>query len=131
MTEITPPKDPGVQFRESLETVAKAVDGVRSLVVGDPNGLPVASLFPGLETRTSSAMASMILQAGLKVAREMRLPEPMDVLIEGEGWKILVLSIGDGFTLLGLFDGDVNLGLVKFYAKGLRMALHELIEELR
>ncbi|MFQ5838791.1 MAG: roadblock/LC7 domain-containing protein [Thermoplasmata archaeon] len=131
MTKDASAKDPGTQFREILEKVARAVDGVRSLIVGDPDGLPVASLFPEAEAKTATAMASMILLAGQTAAENMELPELKDVLIEGDGWKLVVISIGDGFTLLGQFDGNVNLGLVKFYAKGLRMALQELIDELR
>ncbi len=123
-------RDPGLQFRRILEKVAQSVDGVKSLVVGDPNGLPVASLFPGPDTMTASAMATMILSAGEKASEDLSLPYLQDVLVEGNGWELVVLSLGDGFTLLGLFVGDVNLGLVKFYARGLRKALKELIDEM-
>ena len=120
----------GARLQSILEGLAWRVDGLRAAVVGDPNGLPVASLARGETSLAATAMATMILYAAENVASNLGLAGHKDVLIEGGGWKVLVRSLGGGFTLLGVLDGTVNLGLVRLEIERSTPEMRALLDEL-
>ena len=104
---------PEVRLQQILEALALAIPGSRSLAVGDPNGLPVVSLDRGPNTMAATAMATLAMTAAKNVCVTLGLEHAEDVLIESRGWKVLVRSLGNGFTFLVVLEASVNLGLVK------------------
>lgn len=123
--------NPTEQLQRILERIADEVEGIRTVVVGDRSGLPIASLVQGQATMSATAMATMVLTAARNVATNMGLEELVDVLIEGKAWTIVVRSLGEGFTMLLLVDGDANLGLVKIQTERRANEIREVLEELR
>jgi predicted regulator of Ras-like GTPase activity (Roadblock/LC7/MglB family) len=69
-------------------------------------------------------MATMILYAAENVASNLGLEGHEDVLVEGREWKVLVRSLGEGFTFLGVIGGQASLGL-------LRLEVARFVPELR
>ena len=121
---------PEVRLQQILEALALAIPGSRSLAVGDPNGLPVVSLDRGPNTMAATAMATLAITAAKNVCVTLGLEHAEDVLIESRGWKVLVQSLGNGFTFLVVLEASVNLGLVKIEVERLCKELREVLDEM-
>jgi len=121
---------PEVRLQQILEALALAIPGSRSLAVGDPNGLPVVSLDRGPNTMAATAMATLAMTAAKNVCVTLGLEHAEDVLIESRGWKVLVQSLGNGFTFLVVLEASVNLGLVKIEVERLCKELREVLDEM-
>lgn len=121
---------PEVRLQQVLEVLALAIPGSRSLAVGDPNGLPVVSLDRGPNTMAATAMATLAMSAAKNVCVTLGLERPEDVLIESSGWKVLVRSLGNGFTFLVVLEATVNLGLVKLEVERRCQELREVLDEM-
>lgn len=78
----------------------------------------------------ATAVATLVRSAARNVAINLQLSEMKDVLIAGQGWKVLVQSLGAGFTLIFVLSDEVNLGFVKLLAAKHVPELQELIERL-
>jgi len=97
----------------TLEAMARAIPGLRVVVVGDQNGLPIASRTKGTRSIAATAVATLIVTAAGDLAETLELREFSDVLVEGPTWKVFVRRLRGGFTFMGVLDGAVNLGLVR------------------
>ncbi len=122
---------PEQRLRHVLEAFARDVEGVKSLVVGDPSGLPVASLVRGPKAMATTAMATLLVSAARNVVKSMELSEMRDLLIEGEDWVVFLRYLGEGFTLLGLAGAETNLGLSNIAAVQRAAEIRELLDEIR
>jgi len=96
-----------------LQEMADEIAGVRVLVVGDRNGLPLGAYSKGTRSMAATAVATLIVTAGQDLARTLELKEFSDVLVEGPTWKVFVRLLAGGFTLMGVLEGEVNLGMVR------------------
>jgi len=114
-----------------LDSFAREIEGIRAVVVGDPKGLPVASLVRGPNAMATTAMATLLLSAARNVATSLELAGISDMILEGKGWLILLRPLGENFTLLVLAGEDVNLGLLKLQAERRASEAWQLIEEMR
>jgi len=114
-----------------LDSLSREVEGIRAIVVGDGRGLPVASLVRGKKAMATTAMSTLLMSAAKNVVSSLELTEMKDLLVEGEGWIILLRSLGAGFTLLCLADETTNIGLLKLVADRRSAEVRELLEELR
>jgi len=112
MTLAEPRSAPAERLELVLRRIARQLD-LSAMVVGDRNGLPIASFSRADHSLAATAMATMILYAAENVAANLGLVGQEDVLVEGRGWKVLVRALGDGFTLLAVMEGEVNLGLLR------------------
>ncbi len=121
---------PEIRLQQVLEALALTIPGSRSLAVGDPNGLPVVSLDRGPNTMAATAMATLAMTAAKNVCLTLGLERPEDVLIESSGWKVLVRSLGNGFTFLVVLEASVNLGLVKIEVERGCKELREVLDEM-
>ncbi|HEY5606049.1 MAG TPA: roadblock/LC7 domain-containing protein [Thermoplasmata archaeon] len=104
--------------------------GDETLVVGDRNGLPIVSIHRSPATLAATASATIVLAAARNVASTSALSPLEDVLLEGADYKVLVRSIGNGFTLLAVLVGDVNLGMAKLLMAHQAREIGELLEML-
>ena len=109
---------PALAFRPedldaTLEAMTQAIPGLRVVVVGDQNGLPIASRTKGTRSIAATAVATLIVTAAGDLAETLELREFSDVLVEGPTWKVFVRRLRGGFTFMGVLDGAVNLGLVR------------------
>ena len=127
MTLAVPRSTPSERLERLLRELARHLD-LSAVVVGDPNGLPIASISQGERTLAATAMATMILYAAENVASNLGLEGHKDVLIEGKEWKVLVRSLGQGFTFLGVLEGDVNLGLARREVERLMPEIRALLD---
>ena len=98
--------------------------------MGDRNGLPIVSIHRGPATLAATASATIVLAAARNVAWTSALSPLEDVLLEGADYKVLVRSIGNGFTLLAVLVGDVNLGMGKLLMAHQAREIGELLEML-
>ena len=78
----------------------------------------------------ATAIATMVLAAARNVASNLALSPLEDVLLEGADCKVLVRSIGNGFTLLAVLVGDVNLGMAKLLIAHKAREIGDLLEIL-
>ena len=120
-----------VRLQGVLDSFARDIEGMRAVVVGDPTGLPVASLARGSTAMATTAMATLLMSAARSVVTSLELPGITDLILEGQGWIILVRPLGENFTMLCLAEEDVNLGLLKLQARRRAAEVWELIEEMR
>lgn len=111
--------------------MGRAIRGLRSAVVGDSNGLPVVAIRRGHETLSATAMATLLLSAADRAADTMELRGLRDVLVEGEGWFILVSSLGHGFTLSCIVDGSTDLGLLRAEIRRRAIEIKVVLERIR
>jgi len=130
MTLVAPRSAPSERLERLLRDFARQLD-LSAVVVGDPNGLPIASVNRGERTLAATAMATMILYAAENVAANLGLEGHEDVLVEGRGWKVLVRSLGEGFTFLGVIEGEANLGLFRLEIARVAPEIRTLLEALR
>lgn len=114
----------------NLDLLAGEITSVRALVVGDRSGLPIASSFRSPTSLTTTAMATLALNAATKVTSSLNLPDPEDILIEAGGWRVLVRLLGNGFTLTSVFSSDENLGLVKLAMEARGREIREILDEM-
>jgi len=124
-------KTPEMRLQAKLAQVVRDVEGVSAVAVGDAHGLPIASTIRRGKTMAATAMATLLLRAGGQVMESLDLPTVQDILIEGGTWNVVVMALGEGFTLLVVFPGSANLGLLNIELKRIRPEIHAIIEELR
>lgn len=130
MTLVPPGSTPAQKLERLLRNFARQLD-LSAVVVGDTNGLPVVSVSRGDRTLAATAMATMILYAAENVASNLGLEGHEDVLLEGKDWKVLVRSLGDGFTFLVVIEGQANLGLLRLEVERIIPELRALIAEMK
>jgi predicted regulator of Ras-like GTPase activity (Roadblock/LC7/MglB family) len=118
------------ELQSVLRDLAKELEGTQTLVVGDRNALPIVSNHRGPATLAATASATIVLAAARNVASTSALSPLEDVLLEGADYKVLVRSIGNGFTLLAVLVGDVNLGMAKLLMAHKAREIGELLEML-
>ncbi len=120
---------PDVRLRYVLEPLAIGVKGLRSLVVGDRSGLPIAWVGRGPKTLAATAMATRTLSAAQKVTTALDLPSPEAMRIEAGPWLVLVQSLGSGFTLSSVFPASADVAVTRdATTEGARM-VRELPDE--
>ncbi len=90
---------PDGRLAEILEEISAQVYGVRAIVIGDRNGLPIASSLGGRPSMAATAMATFAMTAAGKITRSLYLPNPEDITIHAGSWNVVILSLGDGCTL--------------------------------
>ncbi len=122
--EQVPVKKPsGRDVEQQLEGVLKELrrraHGIRSTVVADPEGLPMAS---DLDTRFDrgdiAAMSSLITQSADGVFGHLGLESAQVAVIEGREADIAVMDVGEeGASLLVVLEKGASLGLVKLEMK--------------
>ncbi len=118
------------ELQSVLRNLAKELEGTQTLVVGDRNALPIVSIHRGPATLAATASATMLLAAARNVASTSALSPLKDILLEGADYKVLVRSIGNGFTLLAVLVGDVNPGMAKLLMAHKAREIGELLEIL-
>ena len=121
---------PDVRLRKVLDSLAEELGGIKALVVGDRSGLPIASTLQGPTTMTATAMATLALTAASKVTSSLDLPVPDDILIEAGPWVVVVRVLGNGFTLMGVFSEDTNIGLAKLSMQSRGREIRDIIDEM-
>src|SRR6266699_634301 len=121
-------KTPEMRLQAKLSQVVRDVEGVSAVAVGDAHGLPIASTIR--RGKTMAAMATLLLRAGGQVMESLDLPTVQDILIEGGTWNVVVMALGEGFTLLVVFPGSANLGLLNIELDRIRPEIQAIIEEL-
>lgn len=121
---------PEASLEEVLGALAQQLGGARALVVGDRNGLPIASTFRGPTSMATTAMATLALTAATKVTMSLALSSPEDILIETGAWKVLVRILGDGCTLTAVVPASANLGLLKLAMEAGAREIRDLLDEM-
>lgn len=125
-TELVPPTSLGGSIRAILQSTCRDIPGCRSLVIGDPNGLPVAAVGKGDSPRTT-AMATLAFSAATRAMEGLGLQRPSQILIEAGEWAVLVLSLGGGFTLFAVVPADGDRALAKAVLAGRGQELRGLL----
>lgn len=90
---------PDGRLVEILEEISAQVYGVHAIVIGDRNGLPIASSLRGRPSMAATAMATLAMTAAGKITQSLSLPNPEDIAIHAGAWNVVILSLGDGCTL--------------------------------
>ncbi len=90
---------PETRMAEILEEISAQVFGVQAIVIGDRNGLPIASSLRGRPSMAATAMATLAMTAAGKITHSLSLPNPEDITIHAGSWNVVILSLGDGWTL--------------------------------
>lgn len=121
---------PDARLRTVLDSLAEEIGGIKALVVGDRSGLPIATTLRGPTTMTATAMATLALTAASKVTSSLDLPEPDGILIEAGESVVVVRVLGNGFTLLGVFSADTNIGLAKLAMSSRGREIRDLLDEM-
>jgi predicted regulator of Ras-like GTPase activity (Roadblock/LC7/MglB family) len=106
---------PEDSLRKALQRFLRDLPEAQAVAIGDPNGLPVASLgrgprasaAPAMET---TAMATMALAAAQQVASSLHLAKAQEILIRTAGGLVIVQALGRGFSLSVVLSGEGNLG---------------------
>lgn len=122
---------PQVRLQTALDNLARQLEGVRTLVVGDSNGLPVASITRGPKTLAATASATMVLSAAASVAANMGLSALEDVLLEGPDYKVLVQGLGHGFSIFAVLSSEANLGIVRLLMNQKAAEIRTVLDDLR
>lgn len=122
---------PEVRLQTALDDLARQLEGVRTLVVGDSNGLPVASITRGPKTLAATASATMVLSAAASVAANMGLSALEDVLLEGPDYKVLVQGLGHGFSVFVVLSSETNLGIVRLLMNQKAAEIRTILDDLR
>ncbi len=131
MTSTKQSTDVEARLQNVLADVARSAAGLKVLVVGDPSGLAVAALARESRTQTATAMATLLLSAVGRVTTNLQLVGPFVVTIESPRGCVVVHDLGDGFSLLGLVDGEADLEPAKV-AMSLRVSvLRQILEDIR
>ena len=106
---------PQVSLRLALQRFLRDLPEARAVSVGDPNGLPIASLgrgparsAPALET---TAMATMALGAAEQIVASLRLGLSLEVNVRTATAVVIIRDLGRGFSLSVVLAGEANLGL--------------------
>lgn len=104
-------------LQDALTMFLTSVPGVLTIVVADRNGLPVMSASrdkPRADLVAVSAMATLAMEAGRSVARNLHTTEAHIVTVEGASWKVVVSPTPTGIaSILVMMEGTTNLGLLK------------------
>jgi len=90
---------PDRRLAEILEEISAQVYGVHAIVIGDRNGLPIASSLRGRPSMAATAMATLAMTAAGKITQSLSLPNPEDITIHAGAWNVVILNLGDGCTL--------------------------------
>jgi predicted regulator of Ras-like GTPase activity (Roadblock/LC7/MglB family) len=108
-----PPGDPQQELDRVLQAIALEIPGTRVVVVGDGNGLPVASFSKGTKSMAATAVATLIVTASQDLTKLLELRDFRDVLVEGRNWKVFVRLLQGNFTFMAVLEGEANLGLMR------------------
>ena len=100
----------GDQVLSALERLRRSLGGLIAVGLGDTNGLPIAFIGPAGDREAASAIASLLMSAAERATQILGLPRVLDLLIEAEGYTILVRPIEGRFSLVAILGGDANLG---------------------
>ncbi len=131
MTSLKQSEDSETRLRNVLTEIARSAPGVKVLVVGDPSGLPIATLARGARTQAATAMATLLLSAAQRVTANLELVGSAAVIIEGGDWCVVVNDLGEGFSLLGVVDGGANVAAAKQSIRYRLSLLTEILHEMR
>ena len=104
-------------LQEALDRFLRSVPGVTGVVIGDNEGLPIASHFRGaakVELIAVTAMAALAMRSAVSVARNLNLTETSSATLEGPAWKIIVSATpSHRAVVLVMTQEPTNLGLLK------------------
>lgn len=97
-----------IDFRECILRVKK-VEGVEDCIVFK-DGMPIESQSENSEH--ISAVAEDLTRTGLKLAEELGIGKPKDIILETPEKKLLIYPVGDAYIGV-IARADVNLGLLR------------------
>ena len=100
-----------------FERLHRSLGGLVAVGLGDAPGLPIAFDGPTSDREAATAMASLLVSAAQRAAQILGLPGVLDILIDAEGYTVLVRPVADRFTLLAILKGDANLGHARLLAQ--------------
>ena len=112
-TAVAAHVNPQEELDRVLQGMAQGIPGLRAVVIGDSNGLPLASVSNGTRSIAATAVATLIVTAAKDLTAILEFSAFSDVLVEGHDWKVFVRLLRNNFTFMGVMDGDANLGLVR------------------
>jgi predicted regulator of Ras-like GTPase activity (Roadblock/LC7/MglB family) len=131
-SDVSAPAVPvDVQILDLLRTFAREIPGVSSIVVSDPQGLPISALVRGPGATAATAMGTLLRTAAKSVTTNMGLPSPDDIIIQAGADVVLVRCLDGGITLLVVLLQDANLGLVKLELTRHAGELQVLLDQLQ
>jgi predicted regulator of Ras-like GTPase activity (Roadblock/LC7/MglB family) len=126
-----PAGSPDARLNGLLWTIVRDIDGIKGLVVSDPQGLAIASLARGQNTAAAAAMATLLRSGAAKVAAGLGLSDPTNIVIDTPQMLVLVEFLAGGYTLLAALSKDVNLGFARMELARYSADLDALIRSLR
>jgi predicted regulator of Ras-like GTPase activity (Roadblock/LC7/MglB family) len=99
-----------------FERLHRSLQGIVAIGLSDANGLPVAFFGPTAEREASTAMATLLLSAAQRATQALGLPGVRDVVIDADGFNVLVHPVGKRFTLVVIAGHTSDIGRVKLLA---------------
>ncbi len=131
VTEIASIMTPDARLAEILEEISGQVYGVHAIVIGDRNGLPIASSIRGRPSMAATAMATLAMTAAGKITHSLSLPNPEDITIHAGSWNVVILSLGDGCTLAAVAGPKTEPASLSWIMRLHSEEIRELLDILR
>ena len=122
---------PDARLAEILEEISAQVYGVHAIVIGDRNGLPIASSLRGRPSMAATAMATLAMTAAGKITHSLSLPDPEDITIHAGSWNVVILSLGDGCTLAAVAGPKTEPGSLSWIMRLNSEEIRELLDIMR
>ncbi len=109
--------DPEPDLRQRVNAIfdrlRHSLDGVIAVGLADANGLPIAFLGPVDEKTAATAMACLLVSAAHRASEALGLPPVREVLVDSEGFTLLVAPVGARVTLIAILAHDANIGFAR------------------
>ncbi len=131
VAEIASFMTPDARLAEILEEISAQVYGVHAIVIGDRNGLPIASSIRGRPSMAATAMATLAMTAAGKITHSLSLPDPEDITIHAGSWNVVILSLGDGCTLAAVAGPKTEPASLSWIMRLHAEEIRELLDILR
>ncbi len=111
-----------------FDRLRHSLEGLVAIGLADANGLPIAFLGPVGEKTVATAMASLLVSAAHRASEALGLPPAREVLVDSEGFSLLVAPVGAHVTLIAILAHDANIGYARLQVQSCSNELQAVLE---
>ncbi len=96
-----------------FDRLRHSLEGLVAVGLADANGLPIAFLGPVGEKTAATAMATLLVTAAHRASMALGLPPAREVVVDSEGFTLLVAPVGAHMTLIAILAHEANIGYAR------------------